>query len=84
MCARCVNVFITVEELWEGFETALALILCKSSWVAFCSYLAWRSVGGVNHFYNPRHLGVVNFKCLIIVNLACISHDKSALSPFVS
>ena len=37
-CVRCVNVFIVVEELWEGFETALALTLCKSSWVAFCSY----------------------------------------------
>ena len=22
MCALCVNVFIVVEELWEGFETA--------------------------------------------------------------
>ena len=51
MCVQCVNVFIVVEELWEGFETALALTLCKSSWVALRSYFGWRSVGGVNHFY---------------------------------
>ena len=23
MCVLCVNVFLVVEELWEGFETAL-------------------------------------------------------------
>ena len=25
MCVRCVNVFIAVDELWEGFETAKRL-----------------------------------------------------------
>ena len=34
MCVLFVNVFIVVEELWEGFETAQALSLCKSSRVA--------------------------------------------------
>ena len=37
MCVLCVNVFLVVKELWEGFETALALTLCKSSWVALCN-----------------------------------------------
>ena len=51
---------VVVEELWEGFETAFALTLCKSSWVALCSYLGYRSVGGVNHLYNPSHVSVVD------------------------
>ena len=27
ICVLCVNVFIVVEELWEGFETALSTSL---------------------------------------------------------
>ena len=39
MCVLCVNVFIVVEELWEGFKTALALTLWKSSWGCFMQLL---------------------------------------------
>ena len=38
MCVRCVNIFIVVEELWKGIETALALTLFRSFWIALRSF----------------------------------------------
>ena len=62
---RCLNVFITVKELWEGFETTKVLTLCRPSWVAVCRSFGERSVGGVNYLYNPSHLGLFDERELI-------------------
>ena len=40
MCVLCVNVFIVIEELWEGLRNGIALTLCRSSWIALCSFFS--------------------------------------------
>ena len=53
MCVLCVNVFIVVEELWEGFETAFSTYLASLLRLLYAAILARGAWEG--SLIIPRH-----------------------------
>ena len=62
MCVLCVNVFIVVEELWEGFKTTQQLPCISLLGLLFAAYSARGVWEGsiIYNLYTPSHLGAVN------------------------